>query len=334
MKRPESEVKLTISIATYNRCSLLRACLSSIASAGDSPSLEVLVVDNASSDGTSQMVRSEFPWVHLIQNTQNLGFGRPNNQAFMKAKGSYFLLLNSDTILQPGALEHLVHAMETTPKAGAIGPEMLNPDGTVQPSAFCRFPSLMTSLIVNSLAYLVLDRWFPRWNYPGRFIAPLDHSGKIHEEGHLIGACLMVRSHLYRDLGMLDERFFIFREETDLCKRIREAGWKIYQVPAAKILHHGASGEASWHPTQQRQRIWLQVESEWLYHCKHYGTPSGRLLVWANLVVLMVSTTLFFTLATLLLWHPAKWRYFWALGRGRLVVLQAYLRLARGAPLR
>jgi hypothetical protein len=325
------ELDLTVSIVTYNRCDLLRSCLASVVSNTIGIGFEVIVVDNASTDGSADMVAQEFPHVRLIGNRKNLGFAKPNNQAFAESRGKYFLLLNSDTIVQPGALEAMVQFMDAKSDAGVVGPRLLNPDGTNQASVFSRFPSVLTSVVINSLAFIVLDRLFPLWNYPGRFVAAVEMSDQPQEVRHVIGACMMIRSHLYREMGMLDEQFFIFREETDLCKKIRDAGWKIYYLPAAKVIHYGAGGPAAWHPTQP-SRIGLAVESEWLYHSKHYGAPAANWLVLANLCAVSGSLLCLFLLSVILFWHSGKRRFLQDLAASRHAILRAYLQLVVRKP--
>ncbi len=322
----ETAIDLTISIISYNTIALLQHCLLSLQSSVDPSSTEICVVDNCSADGSSDMVSRQFPHVRILRNAENLGFARANNQAFLQSRGRYFLLLNSDTIVLPEAFEGMVRFMEEHKVAGAVAPRLLNPDGTIQASCFSRLPSVLTSVLINSSAYILFDRIFPCWNYPGRFVAPLEASEAPREVPHVMGACLLVRSSLYRELGMLDERFFLFREETDLCKRIRDAGWEIYYLPSSNVIHHGA---ASWHPTQEACRLAQGVESEWLYHRKHYGARAGNLLIVANLCAVCCSMFLLSLLVVAFFWHKKKRKYLAGMLRTRVAVLGAYVRLAK-----
>lgn len=325
---------LSISIPTWNRRDLVLACLGSIFSCGDPVDLEVIVVDNGSSDGTADRVAAEFPQVRLIRNGENLGFAKANNQAFSIARGRYFLLLNSDTQILPGAFSTLVSYLENHPKTGAVGPQLLNPDGSVQPSRYVRFPSLLTSLLTNSFLSLVLDQLFPSRDYPGRFLAPSQPiPEQPREYPHLIGACLLFRSDLYQSLGMLDERFFIFREETDLCRRIRDAGWTIAYVPRAQMTHLGASGKASW-GKHQRRRIFLGVESDWLYHCKYRGMFAGGLFILLNGTVVGCAEGILAVFYVFFYWNVEKRRFLGALLSGHAAAMRAYARLAFGLSLR
>jgi N-acetylglucosaminyl-diphospho-decaprenol L-rhamnosyltransferase len=260
VRRSETQIDLTIVIVSYNVRELLAKCLASVVS--DPPpspnqqsaqglglstvdcrrstadrrlSTEILVVDNASSDDSAAMVRERFPTVCLIDNLDNRGFAAANNQAFAQAHGRYVLMLNPDTEVRPGALETLLDFMDAHPGAGACGGKLVYGDGSLQHSAF-RFPTL---------AQIFLD-FFPlnwrltdsHWN--GRYPRAWYARGEPFQIDHPLGADLLVRRSAAEQVGWLDDQFFIYCEEIDWCMRIRRAGWQIWCVPQAEIVHHEA----------------------------------------------------------------------------------------------
>lgn len=219
--------ELSIIIVNWNTRDLLRNCLHSVYETVTGLSYEIIVVDNASTDGSVEMLEKEFPWVNRIVNRQNRGFGAANNQAFAVMKGRYALLLNTDTIVTPEAVSKLWQFMETHQEAGIVGGQLLNADGSKQNSV-ASFPNLLTlSLNMSLLEYL-----FPR-KYPSKRYS---HAAPI-EVDSVIGACMMVRKEALDQAGFFDERYFFFFEETDLARSMRLRGWKIYHVPDAFIYH-------------------------------------------------------------------------------------------------
>lgn len=226
---------LTIIIVNWNTREMLANCLDSIFADEHGVMFEVIVVDNASQDGSVDMVRGEFPGVQLIANSENLGFARANNQALPLAKGRCILLLNSDTVVLPGALRELVRYLDEHPQVGVVGPKLLHPDGTTQRSCWLGFPSLRFAFVDA----LYLWRFVPR----SRLVRS---SGLLEipdneplEVDHILGAAMMVRHDVVKQVGGMDEGFFLFLEETDWCYRIRKAGWKIHFLPMAEIIHFG-----------------------------------------------------------------------------------------------
>jgi GT2 family glycosyltransferase len=220
--------------------------------------LEVLVVDNASSDDSATMVSQCFPWVHLIQSSENVGFARANNQAIRQSKGRYLLLLNPDTVVLKDALEVLLEFMETHPKVGAAGPRLLNPDGTLQVSCY---PAL--TLTRELWRLLHLDILYPYGSFKMRA-----WSITAYRKVDIVqGACLIMRRDIVEQVGALDEDYFIYTEEVDLCYRIRQAGWSICWVPNAQVIHYGGQS------TQQvAAEMFLQLyRSKLLYFRKHHG---------------------------------------------------------------
>jgi len=235
---------LTIVIVTWNARDVLLDCLHSIYSTCDGLDFDVVVVDNASTDGTSEAVETRFPQVRLIVSERNLGFARGNNLALEGCGSKYALLLNADTRVCDGAIGSLVEFMEEHPRAGAAGAQLLNEDGSRQ-NSIANFPSLATELLNKSLLKLLFPRRYPSKHFP---------SGEPIEVDSVIGACMMVRLEAFRDVGGLDERFFFFLEETDFCFRLKEKGWEVWHVPDARVYHIGG------HSARKKSRAAARVE--------------------------------------------------------------------------
>jgi GT2 family glycosyltransferase len=227
-------IDLSIIIVNRNTKEYLLPCVKSIFDKREEISREVIVVDNASQDGSASEVKKTFPFVRLIKNERNLGFARASNQALRKASGRYILLLNPDTQVREGAIENLASFMESHAEVGVAGVQLLNGDGSKQ-NSIANFPSLTTELLNKSL----LRRLFPK-KFPGKeknYPEPI-------EVDSMIGACMMVRRDVFDQVGLLDEEYFLFLEETDWCYRIKRAGWRIYYVPQAEVYHfQGKSAE-------------------------------------------------------------------------------------------
>ena len=218
---------ISIIIVNYNTKNLLRNCLNSIYATVHNIAHEIIVVDNASSDGSQVMVGTEFPTIHLIKNERNYGFGAANNQALAITGGRYALLLNTDTVLKEKAVSELFSFMETHPDAAMACGQLLNADGSKQ-NSIASFPSIWT-LLFN---IPVLEKLFPQ-RYPSK---RYDHKNPVEIDSG-IGACLLVRKQAINEVGLFDERFFFFFEETDWALRMKTAGWKIYHVPSAYVYH-------------------------------------------------------------------------------------------------
>ena len=230
-------IDVSIVIVNYNVRELLQQCLKSIISNFELriTNYEIFVVDNASRDGSAAMVRDRFPAVRLIENTENRGFAAANNQAFLKTRGRYVMMLNPDTVVKPGALETLVAFMDTHPRAGACGGKLLYADGSLQHSAFA-FPTLAQIL----LDLFPLNRRLTDSRLNGRYPRAWYARGEPFPIDHPLGADLLVRREIVQQVGWLDDSFFIYCEEIDWCMRIQRAGWQIWCVPQAEIVHHEA----------------------------------------------------------------------------------------------
>jgi GT2 family glycosyltransferase len=218
---------LTIIIVNWNTRELLRKCLESVEATVRGVSYEIIVIDNASTDGSAAMLRESFPAVRRIENSENRGFSAANNQALRVMTGRYALLLNSDTVLAEKAVSELFTCMENHPEAAIACGQLLNADGSRQ-NSIAAFPSLLTLMTNMSL----LEYLFPL-RFPGKRYS---HSGPVEVDSG-IGACLMVRRAAMDAVGLFDERYFFFFEETDWAYRMRRAGWKVLHVPTAFIYH-------------------------------------------------------------------------------------------------
>lgn len=225
---------LSVIIVNWNTKNLLYQCLESVYQMIHNLEFEVYVVDNGSTDGTEVMIKTRFPQVIFMKNQMNLGFSKANNQALGRSKGKYLLLLNPDTQIKEGAIEGLFSFMEYHPKAGILGVQLLNSDGSKQ-NSIANLPSLATELLNKRLL---------RWLFPKRFPGKERDYHEPIEVDSVIGACLMMRHEAMEQVGLLDEDYFLFFEETDWCYRIKKAGWKVYHVPQAEIYHfQGKSAE-------------------------------------------------------------------------------------------
>jgi GT2 family glycosyltransferase len=245
---------ISIIIVNYNTRDLLRNCLKSIFDTVLDISYEIIVVDNASSDGSTAMLEEEFPSVTIIKNAENRGFGAANNQAFRIMKGRYALLLNTDTILTDQAVKALFTFMESNPSTAMACGQLLNADGTKQ-NSIAAYPTLLT-LLFNAA---FLEYLFPT-QYPSK---RHDYKEPIEIDSG-IGACLMVSKNAIDDVGMFDERYFFFFEETDWARVMRSKGWKIYHVPAARIYHlQGQSIGRDVHSREEFYRSRYQYFRKW-----------------------------------------------------------------------
>lgn len=261
---------LSVVIVNRNTRALLRACLDSLVGLPDGVRTELIVVDNGSTDGSVELVRERFPQVQLIRNEENTGYAYPNNQGLEASTGRYVLLLNSDTEVRPFALARLVEFMERHPEAGACGPTLRYPDGSLQRSCYS-FPSPRTTFS----RMLALDALFPRSRVLGNQQLGFDHACTAPVDA-LLGAALLVRREALEKVGPLDERFRIHYNDFDWCYRIRRAGWEVYFVHEAEVVHHSQA-------TTKLENDRLQLQGEIVrnlfeYHRKHYGEAGVRWL--------------------------------------------------------
>jgi GT2 family glycosyltransferase len=268
---------IVILIVSWNVRELLRACLHSLrrypATAHEQ---RIVVVDNASGDGTNEMLRRDFPDVVVVANATNRGFTGGNNDGLREIEAlvqstpvSYVLLLNPDTEVTPGALDALLASAEAHPEAGVIGPQLRYPDGSVQ-SSRRRFPNFWTALFESTW----LQPIAPRRLLDSYYIRDC-RDDEVCEVDWVVGAAMLVRWEAYEQVGGLDEHnFFMYSEELDWCKRIKAAGWKVIYDPRAQIVHH--EGKSSEQVSAQRT-IYFNT-SKVRYFAKHHGRAQARLL--------------------------------------------------------
>ena len=229
---------LSIIIVNWNVCPLLRACLRSLEPSRAQLALQVIVIDSHSHDNSVTMVQQEFPWVELIACQENVGFPKGNNIGLAQANGRFILLLNPDTEVIGDALVQLVAYAEAQPQVGGIGPQLLNPDGSVQ-SSRRRFPTLATALFESTW----LEPFAPA-SILGHYYVTDVADDETAVVDWVTGACLLVRRDVVDQIGGLDEAYFMYSEELDWCRRIKMAGWQIIYLPTAQVMHHvGKSSE-------------------------------------------------------------------------------------------
>jgi len=260
---------LSIVIVSFNTRDILRECLNRVRKYGAGVDLETFVVDNASGDGSAEMVSQEFSEVDLTASPRNLGFAAGNNVALKKASGRFLLLLNSDAYLLPDALETTIRFMEENPRCGVLGIRLVGEDGKLQPSARMLPNAWLKFLVISGIASKFPDS--PLLGGPD--YSWWDHRS-IKEVGWVPGAYFLIRKELTNKIGFLDERYFLYYEETDFCLQTKRAGYQTMFYPDAAVIHLG--GESS-KTTKKRmsgtgkQLIHLRVKSEFRYYRKNFG---------------------------------------------------------------
>jgi GT2 family glycosyltransferase len=264
-ENPPSPV-LSVILVNYNTREMTLKCLGALFDDLVDLPAEVWLVDNASNDGSIAGIRERFPSVKLIENKENAGFGKANNQAMRVAAGRFIMLLNTDAFLNPGAIRAMLGYLEAHPKVGVVGPRLLNADGSLQHSCF-RFPTPMRALLEN----LWISTAFPNHPVLGDY-RHWPHDAE-REVDWVVGACMLVRREVFERTGGFDETFFMYSEEADWQRRIRGAGWRIAFTPAAVVTHLGGASGA-----QEKARINRYFFDSLDYYLrKHHGL--GGLLV-------------------------------------------------------
>lgn len=246
--------KVSVIIISFNTKDLTLEAVKSVYENSSGVNFEVIVVDNNSQDGSVEVLKT-FAKNHknflLIENKDNLGFAKANNQAAKKAKGEYLFLLNSDTKVLPGSLKSLLDFADGTSDAGVVGPQLLNGDGTTQPSCV-NFPTIRNAIREYFLGKKGLfDKYVPKGNDPVVVDA-------------LVGAAFLITPEALKKVGLLDERYFFYFEDIDYCRRVKRVGLKVYYLPKIKIIHyHGVSGKALAPQKDQWKRL---IPSSKIYH--------------------------------------------------------------------
>ncbi len=245
---------LSIIIVNYNTADMLVRCLHSICSqSGNNP--EVIVVDNASQDNSVRLTNATFPWVKVIANKRNLGFAKANNQALKISKGKYIYFLNPDTELKDGTFDAIIEFMESNPEVGLAGTRIVNPDGSSQSSVEKR--------------------------YPGQRYSKNKLSGLKGDIAWVLGASMISRRSILKDLEGFDEIFFVYGEDLDICLSIRKLGWIIGYIPNAVVVHWGGASEQDTLPVE----VWKKkLDAEFLFYEKHYSKKAIKAIRQANII--------------------------------------------------
>jgi GT2 family glycosyltransferase len=252
-------------IVSWNAQAYLRQCLDSIKTESKGLDVEVIVVDNASSDGSPEMVQAEYPWVVLIRNDANVGFARANNQGIAISSATYLCLVNSDVVIQPGCLVEMKDFLDTNPQIGLAGPKVLNSDGTLQSS--CRDTPTLRSVLFRALA---LDTIFPRSSRFGAYFMTNWEHDDVRVVGILSGCCWFARRQAVEEVGGLNEEFFMYGEDMDWCLRFSRRGWPVVFNPAATITHYGGASSS-----RQPTRFFVEMQrADLQYWRMHHRLPA------------------------------------------------------------
>lgn len=281
-------IDLSVVIVTWNNKELLSKCLTSIFKYLINNRYEVIVVDNASEDGSVEMVRKYFPQAKLIRNKVNLRYAGGNNVGIQKAKGRYVLLLNNDTLLVDSSLSKLTKILDKNPKVGALGPKLLNEDLTLQPSAR-NFPNP----IFHFLELTGLVTFLPRSALIGKFYYISEDHNKFKSVDWVSGAALCLRRKALDQIGYLDEDYFFYSEEVDICYRLKKHGWGTFFTPEVRLIHYGNKSGVSLKET----RFLQQLKSNDLFLAKHYSNIYRLLFRFVTTVALaLMVSRMFFSL--------------------------------------
>ena len=274
-------VDVSVIVVNWNTRQLLRDCIESILAHSDGYAVEIVVVDNHSTDGSVEKVREEYPAEHLIANDDNTGFARANNQGARAASGRYVLLLNSDAMLTAGALRSLMTLAESNARIGMVGARLVNADGSFQAS-FTRIPTLWQELLILSgIGRLLYGRYYPSYGS--------EEAAGPQLAGYVEGACMLAPRSAYLEVGGLDEGYFMYAEDVDLCYSLQRAGWQVWYQPAARVIHLGSASSKNRKPQREADLYRSRVR----FFRKNYGNTSAALL----------KTTIFFFTALKMALH-------------------------------
>lgn len=269
---------VSIIVVNWNSCRFLERCLASLhAHRPLRHSMDVHVVDNASFDGSHELVGSRFPDVRFVQGSTNIGFGRANNVAAREAQGRLLLFLNPDTEVVRGTLDGLIAFFDRTPDAGVVGVRLLNDDGSLQETCVQQFPTLLNQVFDAKLA----RRWFPNaplWGDGARFGIDADRPVEA-----VSGACLMMRRDVFTSVGGFTENYFMYAEDVDLCAKVRQLGLRNYAVGTVTVMHHGGGSSKS-SANEQFGNLVMRESLATYFELRH-----GRLHAWLYRLLMGVS---------------------------------------------
>jgi hypothetical protein len=302
--------RISVVIVNWNAKDYLAKCLNSLRSKSKNGfNIEILVVDNHSSDGSVKMIKDEYPEVVIIENKKNIGFGKANNQAIRKSKGDFILLLNPDTVIKTNAIEMLISYLKNNNHCGAVGPKIKNDDGTVQYECARRYPTPWTQFTVETTLY----KRFPKSHIFGSYLMTYWNHLNSREVECISGACMMIRRRALDEVGLFDESFFMYGEDVDLCQRIRGAKYKIWYLAEAEIIHHqGKSSEQ----TPFKMAL-IARESMVKYFLKHNGLHS--VLLYKAMIVIACCMIIPISLSLVLIDKTSK--------RNKIIFRQSLLTL-------
>lgn len=253
---------ISFALVNWNNRKYLESCLDSIENARLSVLYEIVVADHGSNDGSHEMLAVKYPKVKIVQNSSNVGVARGNNQCIQNSTGKYIYILNNDTIVNRESIMSMVEYLEKNPDSGAVGGNLLNPDGSLQ-SSFCFFPTLQEEFLIVSHLGKRLNPSHP--SYPGIWPG-------VREVDWISSASIMVRREAIEEIGLIDEEYFIYSDETDWQYRLWQAGWKVHYLPQVSTIHYGGG---SFEPGSKR--FALVYRGRMLFARKHYSVLYGAI---------------------------------------------------------
>jgi len=259
-----TRMELSIIIVNWNSAVLLRKCLQSIVLNSAGCDLELLVIDNASFDGSAELVAKEFPGVTFIQSDENLGFAGGNNFAFQRSRGRYVLFLNPDAEVVGDALYAMLAVLRNRQDAGVVGPKLVNPDLSAQIDCMRAFPTILNQLFDSSLTRTA----FGSFNFAGVKPVVKESTDPVSVE-MLPGTCVMLRREVFEEAGRFNEKYFMYAEDVELNYRVKSAGWTNYYVSKAAVVHHG--GRSSERQNESFFSTVMIKESVWQFLCATHG---------------------------------------------------------------
>lgn len=266
---------LSILIINYKTPSLLGHCIKSIYKNEPKLDYEIIVVDNASGDESVEIMRDDFPQVELITNKQNLGFPKAVNQGIRKSKGKYILILNPDITALPGSIDKMFNFLEKNKSIAVLAPKLINPNGSIQYSCFSIFPTPQivlyrrTPLGKSPQASEIIDNFR---------MAEWDHLCGI-EVAWVLGSCMMIRREAIDQIGLMDERFFMYMEDVDWCRRFWESSWRVYYYPEAELVHYyqrSSATESGLFLALFNRQTRIHIKSALKYFLKYLGKKETR----------------------------------------------------------
>jgi len=277
-------IDLSIALVSWNNREYIKKCIDSLTKALNEGSYEIVVADHGSTDGTLELLLERYPKVRIIRNRENLGVVQGNNQCILNSSGQYVYILNNDTIVNRDSILAMKEFLDDHPESGAVGGNLLNPDGSLQ-SSFCFFPTIKEEFLVVSHLGKRMNPIHPSYH---------DTWPKTREVDWISSASIMVRREAIEDIGLIDEEYFIYSDETDWQYRLWQVGWKVHYLPSVTTIHYGG---ASFTPGSKR--FTLVYRGRMLFARKHYSRSYGfsqrtmfavaallRELVWAFLYLI------------------------------------------------